>query len=265
MTGPPAIGLVLGAGGTPGGAFIRAGLAALAASTGYRPEMSATVIGTSVGALNAARIPAEPSTPPLAVADAVGDLAQRLAPTPRSLLDRLVPAPRQILGRLVGRLAPRGSHAPGYPVASPPYHPGVRVVSCRRSDGARRITPLDRAADPTAELYASAAVPAFAPPVLLDGTEHVDGAVWSTTNADLVGPDDHDVLIVIAPMVPGHGGSLVHRAHRSAMLAEVEPWVRAEKPVLILVPSEDALINRSETDAFAADARRQVQAALDGA
>lgn len=265
MTGPARIGLVLGAGGSPGGAFIRSGLRSLRETTGFRPEMSSVVVGTSVGALNAARIPAEPLTAPVPVADALGDLGLSLGPPPRRLFDRLTPAPRVILGRLVGRLAPRGTHPPDYPVAGGPYHPAVRVVSCRRSDGTRRITLLRRAEDPAAELYASAAVPGFAPPVRLDGVDHVDGAVWSTTNADLLDPGELDVLIVIGPMVPRHGGSLVHRTHRAALLSELERWRRAEKPVVVLVPSEDALINRSETEAFAADARDQVADAVDRA
>jgi predicted acylesterase/phospholipase RssA len=132
------------------------------------------------------------------------------------------------------------------------------VVSCRRSDGSRRITPLHQARHPTDELYASAAIPGFARPVRLDDAEHVDGAIWSTTNADLVGCKDHDVLIVIAPMVPTEGGSVFERTNRALLMDELGPWRRAQKPVVFLGPSPTAMAAPHDIEGFAADARAQV-------
>jgi predicted acylesterase/phospholipase RssA len=252
------IGLVLGAGGTQGGVFIRAALAAITERTGFVSAMSSTVIGTSVGALNAARIDPDPVELDGSVVERLRKLADDTAPPKRTLVDRTLAGPRQLLGRVVGRVVPAGTHTPDYPVAAGPYHHGVRIVSCRRSDGSRRIAVLSRAAYPAAELYASAAIPGFAPSVLLDGVEHVDGAVWSTTNADLVSSEDHDVLIVIAPMAARSGGGILPRSHRSAVLAEVAPWKRAGKPVILIAPSAAAIEQRNDHESFAAEARSQI-------
>lgn len=257
-TGAAKLGLVYGAGGTRGGAFIRAGIAALAERTGWVPAMSTTIIGTSVGALNAARVDPQPIMAPVAVADALGDLAARLTPCGPGLFERVIPVPRRLGGRIAGRIVPAGAHAPEYGVATPPYHPGVRVVSCRRSNGSRRITKLDEAFDPANELYASAAIPGFSRPVQLDGADHVDGAIWSTTNADLISTRDHDLLIVIAPMVPTEGGSTFQRTNRALLLDELGPWRRAGRPVLFLGPSPTAMAAPDDIEAFAADARSQI-------
>ncbi len=216
------------------------------------------MIGTSVGALNAARIEATPVAVPDDTFAALELLAVELGVPTRSVADRLLHRPREIAGRLLGRLAPAGKHTPDYEVATAPFHPEVRVVSCRRSDGARRITVLARAEEPSKELYASAAIPGFSPPVEIDGDHYVDGAVWSTTNADLVDPESFDLLIVIAPMVPLSGGSLLKRAHRASLLAEISPWRNAGKPVVYLTPTPEAIGNKDDHEAFGTDARRQI-------
>ncbi|MFW2383524.1 MAG: hypothetical protein ACN4GZ_17350 [Acidimicrobiales bacterium] len=250
--------MVLGAGGSPGGVFIRAALSAIEDRTGFVPAMSSTVIGTSVGALNAARIDSDPVETPAAVVQRLEVLAAHIPPPDLGVLDRALAGPRQIVGRAVGRFVPAGTNRPDYPVAAGPYHRAVRTVSCRRSDGTRRIANLSRAVAPAAELYASAAIPGFAPPVVLDGVEHVDGAVWSTTNADLVSPDDHDGLIVIAPMASRSGGGLLPRSHRAAVVAELAPWKRLGKPALFIAPSAEAIEGRHDHDAFAADAEARI-------
>ena len=252
------IGLVLGAGGVPGGFFLRAAMAAIEERTGWKPSMSATVVGTSAGALNAARIDAKPLAVPTAVSSALQDLATRTGPPELTALDRLVAPVRRLGGRAVGRFVPAGKHIQDYEVASQPFHPAVRVVSCERSNGRRRVTRLVEAPDPTAELYASAAIPGVTPPVRIEGKDHVDGAIWSTSNADLVAPSDHDLLIVIAPMVPASSGSLLQRGHRSALLSELGGWRSNNQPVIYLVPSVAALEERSNHEAFGQNARQQV-------
>jgi len=258
MSVAPRIGLVLGAGGTSGGFFIRAGFAALQERTGWVPAMSQMVIGTSVGALNAARIDSEAIEATDDSFERLRHLSVELGVPSRTIADRGLHAPRRVGGRLLGRLAPAGKHQPDYDVAAPPFHPQVRVVSCRRSDGSRRVSILANAAEPSKELYASAAIPGYSPPVEIDGEAYVDGAVWSTTNADLVDPVGLDLLIVIAPMVPLTGGSLLRRAHRASLLNELAPWKRSNKPIVYLVPRTDAMDNKDDHQAFGADARRQI-------
>ena len=201
---PPRIALVLGAGGVPGGAYIRAAMAELEAITGWVPASATTVVGTSVGALNAARLPLPDMAPMPSAAQlaSLGGLGRRLPPPDSSVLTSVIARIRLAGGQVAARLAPAGSHPQDYDVAQAPYHPGVMAVSVQRRGGRRRIARLVEATSPEAELYASAAVPGYVSPVVVDGEEHIDGAVWSSTNADLIGLDDHDGLVVIAPMPP---------------------------------------------------------------
>ena len=233
-------------------------MAAIGERTHWSPSMCSTIVGTSAGALNAARVHSAPAAVPGSVGEALERLAGDCKPGAPSVLDRLLAPPRILAGRAVGRLAPPGKHNQDYEVASAPFHPAVHVVSCRRSYGQRRVARLVDAASPSQELYASAAIPGFAPPVELDGHAHVDGAVWSTTNADLVDPKEHDLLIVVAPMVPATSGSFVQRAHRASLLSEVSAWRRAQLPVVYVVPSAAALAERSDHEAFGNDARVQI-------
>ncbi len=220
--------------------------------------MCSTVVGTSAGALNAARISPEPQPVPASVAAELQQLAVELAPPNPSPFDRVIAPVRRVGGRALGRLVPAGTNVQDYEVASSPFHPAVRVVSCRRSTGERRVATLTQAADPTAELYASAAIPGVTPPVLLDGAEHVDGAVWSTSNADLIESSKHDLLVVIAPMVPATSGSLLQRGHRAVLLDELADWKRTAGPVVYVVPSIGAFAERSNHEAFGSDARAQI-------
>src|SRR5256885_16147890 len=51
MEGHPKVGLVLGAGGVMGGAWLTGGLEALATETGWDPAGADRVVGTSAGAM----------------------------------------------------------------------------------------------------------------------------------------------------------------------------------------------------------------------
>ncbi len=252
---------MLGAGGTPGGAYIRAALAELESVTGWSPGAATTIIGTSVGALNAARQPlpnlSRPATSRHVAAFA--RLAVALMPPPADRLTPLVARMRYVGGRAVARLAPAGSHAQDYEVASPPYHQGVVTVSVKRGSGERRPVKLVDAAVPHAELYASAAVPGYTSPVLVGDEERIDGAVWSSTNADLVRTDDHDVLVVIAPMVASTGGNLLARSHRAQLVVELRPWIESDKPLVVVTPSGDQQRLRPDHSAFAAAGMQQVR------
>lgn len=259
----PRVGLVLGAGGTPGGAFIRAALVAIETRTGWPPASAKTIIGTSVGALNAARQPL-PETAVAATGEHIAALSSLAAmldtPSPDPLTP-LVARLRLVGGRLVAALAPAGSHGQDYDVAVSPYHPGVVTVSVVRRSGRRRAVNLATAASPKIELYASAAVPGFVKPVDINGEQRIDGAVWSTTNADLVSVDAHDALVVIAPMVPRHGGSVIARTHRAQLLAELDPWRQSGKPVVVVTPTGVDQRHRADQARFAAVATELIRTA----
>src|ERR671926_632144 len=51
MAGSPKVGLVLGAGGVMGGAWLTGGLEALATETGWDPASADTIVGTSAGSM----------------------------------------------------------------------------------------------------------------------------------------------------------------------------------------------------------------------
>ncbi len=171
----------------------------------------------------------------------------------------LVAKVRWFGGRAAARLAPTGSHPQDYDVAAAPYHPGVVSVSVVRRSGDRRAVRLVEAGAPQDELYASAAVPGYASPVVIDGEERIDGAVWSSTNADLVSVDDHDALVVIAPMVARTGGNLLARMHRAQLIIELRPWTMSGKPLVIVTPSGDEQKLRPDHGAFAATGSERVR------
>lgn len=256
------VGLVVGAGGTAGGFFIRGAFAALRDEAGWDPATAASIVGTSAGAINAAHLAADAPSAAVAGADGLTALAEALLPPALGPADRVVGPLRRIGGRLLALVGPTGRHAPGYDVARGPFHGGLRVVSVAHRAGTRRVARLTDADDPAAEMYASAAVPGYAAPVEIDGRLHIDGAVHSPTNADLISPDDHDALIVIAAMVPLDGGSIVQRSHRSLLAAELGPWARTTKPVVVISPTAAELDRRDDHDAFGAAARRRITDAL---
>ncbi len=263
MTVAPRVGLVLGAGGVPGGAYIRAALAEIEALTGWSPGSATSIVGTSVGALNGARQPLPDQSPPANTAhlEAFARLGGMLAPANPTGLTTVVAGARSIGGRIVARLAPAGSHAQDYDVAAPPYHPGVVTVSVQRGAGRRRPARLVEARSPEDELYASAAVPGFVAPVVVDGETRIDGAVWSSTNADLVSLDDHDALVVIAPMAARSGGSLLARTHQAQLSVELRPWIGSGKPLVVVTPTGADQRLRPDHGAFAATAVRAIREA----
>lgn len=241
--GPSSVGLVLGAGGGAGGQWIRGVLDGLRATTGFRPEHAATLIGTSIGAIRAAGIGPyqEPDPQTVRALQAAGTPPARQGPG-----GRVLAAARSVGGQGVAVLSRSGAPDPLTWVER--IHPETRaqVCSVRRLPPQRRVRSIADAADPEREIAASAAIPFGAQAVELDGADHVDGAVWSVTNADLAEPALLDVLIVIAPLVTTDGGTLVSALGRHQLAAELQPWARAAKPVLVFAPSSAEYSRRQE-------------------
>jgi predicted acylesterase/phospholipase RssA len=123
----------------------------------------------------------------------------------------------------------------------------------RRWPPTRRVVLLDDSSDPEREIAASAAVPFGAQAIEIDGGSHVDGAVWSVTNADVARPDGLDLLIVIAPLVTTDGGTLVSGLGRHQLAVELGPWRRASKPVLVFAPTSQEYRRRSDRPAHRRD------------
>ncbi len=238
------IGLVLGAGGVLGGAWLTGGMNALARETGWDPGSADRIVGTSagavIGALVAAGVPPwfmvahsagetfdglmGPDGRPAAEADRAGGGRFRLDPT----LPRLGPGSlRMAMTTLSNPLR----HTPLQVIAGwLPYglistetiretirravphgwvdHPSFWAIACDYRSG-KRIA-FGRADAPAAELpeavAASCAIPGFYRPVSIGDRSYVDGGVCSPSSLDLLAGRDLDLVICLNPL------SSLHRA-----------------------------------------------------
>lgn len=238
---PLTVGLVLGAGGRVGGRFIGGALDELGRTTGWRAETADAVVGTSIGAIIGSRLDTAPAD-----ARALAALDGLAVPVGPGAIDRPLAAARSVGGRLVAVAAPSGSRSPAELVPPRGSHPHVWVCSVRHRRPARRVTALAEAADPAAEVAASAAVPGVFVPVELDGAGHVDGALWSSTNADRL-PDGLDLVVAIAPMATGGAG--LPRLHLAQLRTEL-----GGRRAVVIVPD---VTDRRDGLAGAADAGRR--------
>lgn len=261
---PPGLALVVGAGGRTGGAFIDAALAELGSRVGLDPSRARILVGTSAGAFTvagtAAPTPGPRPDPQPGHAAGDGDVA-RLADGawhPR-WWDRPVAAARRRLGLLVAPLA-IGRGAPvTWSVPDGPHHPEARVVTVHARSRRREVHRLAWVDDPAAVVRASAAIPFALRPVRLGGDPHVDGALGSSTNADLATPEGAGTVVVICALVPRSGGSLLSALDRAALRHELRPWVRAGRPVVVVAPTAGDHAARTDRDRFAEAGRDAVR------
>lgn len=243
---------MLGAGGGAGGMWIRGVFDGLGETTGFRPEHAAVLIGTSIGAIRAARI--GPFTPP--PASVVDRLQQSQAPLPApSAASRTLAGFRKLGGQAIAMISTEGDDDPASWVEDIEPETRARVCSMQRFPPKRRVSSLATSSDPAREIAASAAIPFGAQRVEIEGRSHVDGAVWSVSNADLARPADLDVLVVIAPLVTLDGGTLVSALGRHQLASELQPWRAAKKPVLVFSPSNEQYRRRQEREQHRADGK----------
>ncbi len=231
------VGLVLGAGGIQGGAWLTGGLDALATETGWDPGQAEVIVGTSagsmIGALCASGIPpwfmvahssgetfngvVDAFGRPAAEADRAAGAVYRferarppIGPGSWGLAMRSLRRPRRYPpSAVVAGWMPRGffSTEPLKDVVrrvvpggwSP--HPNLWVVACDYASGRRVAFGRDDA--PGAELAdavaASCAIPGFYYPVEIDGRRYVDGGMYSTSNLDIVRDHGLDAVICLNP------------------------------------------------------------------
>ena len=231
------VGLVLGAGGIQGGAWLTGGLDALAEETGWDPASADHVVGTSagsmIGALCASGIPAwfmvahsrgetfqdvrDANGRPAAESDrsaGAGFTLQRALPPigPGSwrLALRTLANPRRYTPATVATgWLPRGIFSVDglkdtirsvVPSGWSP-HPNLWIVACDYETGRR--TAFGREGAPQADLAdavaASCAIPGLYHPVTIDGRRYVDGGIYSTSNADILRNEDLDLVICLNP------------------------------------------------------------------
>ena len=242
------VGLVLGAGGVLGGAWVVGALEALAAETGWDPGSADRIVGTSagamVGALSACGIP-----PWFMVAHSIGetevpdpdaDATRSAGATYR--LHRGIPSLGPGSWRLAAaslarpyRYSPTAVLAgwlPGGFVSTEPLkatvravagdgwapHPGLWIVACDYATGRRVAFGRDDA--PPASLAdavaASCAIPGFYRAVEIGDRRYVDGGVASTSNLDVLAEAELDLVICLNPTSSLHAAQQRRPAERAA-------------------------------------------------
>lgn len=227
----PRRGVVFGAGGVLGFAWMVGALKALTDTSGFDPRSAEVLIGTSAGSVMAALLGGGVDTDtmlrhqrgivvegdPRIEYDYERD-AGALPPLPRpgigsrGLLLRIARHPRRFPPlAVIASLAPSG-RATLAPVGSMVSslvgtdgwvpHPATWVVAMDYDTG-RRV-PFGRPGAPPATLseavMASCAIPGWYAPVSIGGHRYVDGGTCSPTSLDLLADRDLDEAIVLAPM-----------------------------------------------------------------
>jgi NTE family protein len=231
------VGLVLGAGGVLGGAWLTGGLEALARRTGWDPGSADHIVGTSagamIGAFTAAGVP-----PWFMVAHSGGETFEGLTGPdgrPAGEADRSGGAVFR-LHRGLPRLGPGSLRLVAATLARPMSHTPLQVLSGWIPNGlvsteelkaiVRRAVPsgwvdhpsfwsvatdyrsgrrvaFGREDAPAAELAdavaASCAIPGFYRAVEIGGRPYVDGGVCSASNLDLLKGRGLDLVICLNP------------------------------------------------------------------
>ena len=226
------VGIVLGAGGFVGGAWLTGALMALEDLTGWSPRRADHLVGTSAGAMIAAMVaggaPAA-DVPDLFYGDGLKPLRQHpeQAARPRGATIRWRDGWQPALGspglawdviRNPGRVPAGVAMAAILPrgfVDTEPVkemvrrvvpegwapHPKLWVVACDLDTGNR--VPFGAEGAPVPDLAdavaASCAIPGFYSPVAIDGRFYVDGGCWSTSNLDMLTHAGLDLVICFNP------------------------------------------------------------------
>ncbi|MBW3658465.1 MAG: patatin-like phospholipase family protein [Actinobacteria bacterium] len=272
------IGVVLGAGGVLGHAFHAGVLAALHEVTGFDAKDADRLVGTSAGSVVAALLAGGMPAADLA-AEALGrpvsDVGRRLAgrrgngaivpPEPDPSASRWRPAAPALLARLVTRpwrhrpgvlaaaALPAGRTAvPGLGswiggIVGATWPDRLRVVAVRLGDGRRVVfgDPDAPATDAVHAVSASCAIPAYYAPVEIAGERYLDGGVHSPTNADVLGDERLDLVVVVSPMSVAPSdrrvtADLPARLYFAALLArERRRLEKAGTAVLVFAPDAD--------------------------
>jgi NTE family protein len=282
------VGLVLGAGGVLGGAWLVGGLSALARETDWDPGSADQIVGTSagsmVGALVAAGVPPwfmvahsrgevfeglmGPDGRPAAEADRSAGASFRLhrgfpvigPGSLRMAFTALSNPLRHTPFQMVAGWIPTGfistdslkdvvrRAVPGDWVD----HPNYWAVACDYETGRR--TPFGRLGSPRAHIAdavaASCAIPGFYRPVKIGRRRYVDGGVCSVSNLDLVAGRGFDVVICLNPLTSSSEGERRARGGVTGLAAG------AVNSALDFVPSLTRRASRGRLEREARKVRR---------
>lgn len=280
------VALVLGAGGVIGRAYHVGTLAALAEAAGWEARSAGLIVGTSAGAGTGATLRLGLSVADhrarLTGADLseegealVGGLSHHTEfdePTPRGLAERRPQAPHLVFEGLrppwparvgvgLSGLLPRGN-VPIGPLGEKlrllygdrwPDQP-LWICSVRMRDGRRVVFGRDDPApgspghpDLATAVEASSAIPGYFEPVAIADDQYLDGAAFSSTNADLTAGLGFDGVVVISPMsavreaLRWHPRSASRAAYHRILQREVDAVEAAGSPVLVFEPTREDL------------------------
>lgn len=275
--------IVLGGGGLLGFAWMVGALAALETEARFDARTADLLVGTSAGSVAASLlacgasvdevrrhhqgVPA-PADPPIAYDhDNGGALPPPPQLRPGSLRlfwdgvrhPRRVPAIVAFTGalptgrgtlepvrRLVADLADRSGLHQRWP-----ERPSTWITATDYRTGERVVFGRDAAAPLADAVVASCAIPAWYPPMVIDGRSFIDGGAVSNASVDLVAEANIDEVYVFAPMasvVPDRPRSPVSRIERAIrraitkrILADAETLRAAGSRVILVTPGPDDL------------------------
>ena len=297
------IAVVFSAGGGKGDPFHSGVVGAIAEHTGWDAGSADLLVGTSAGSFTTTALRAG-----LSAADAEArHVGASISAEGQAILDRIVTpyeeptidrsllpsAPRMALNavwppwstdpvRLAYGLLPDGNRS-GAAIATRmdellpdgwPARP-TWIVAVRTNDGKRIVFGRDDVkGTPGQAAQASSAIPAIYAPVRIGERTYVDGAVHSSTNADLVAMLGFDLVIVssVKTAVPEDRSWLTdpERAWFSTKLDNEVATVRSKgTPVVVIEPDAEQVDrfragDRAEVCAVGRKAAERVLAATDG-
>jgi NTE family protein len=251
------VGLVLGAGGVMGGAWLTGGLEAIARETGWDPASAEYVVGTSAGSMMAGLL-ASGVPPWFMVAHSAGEsfeglngadgraasTADRSAGATFKLHKGMPPMGPGSWRLIANSLTAPSEHRPtavfagwlprGF-ISTEPLkdtirrvvpegwadHPNLWIVACDYANGRRVAFGRDDAppADLADAVAASCAIPGFYRPVSIGHKRYVDGGLWSTSNLDILRNEQLDLVICLNPTSSLHPTLAWNPAERVAAAA----------------------------------------------
>ena len=249
------VGIVLGAGGPMGWAYHLGVLEGVRDAIGREPANADRVVGTSAGGAIAAtlltgsttdevlRLISEP--PDDAERDRMKSSATGALRNPLKALRPVAPG----LVRCVRHVGPATALVGLLPSGLFPtvflrrFAPDVAwpdalwIPSVRLDDGRTVVFGRDPVEVTVGDaVEATSAVPTMFQPKEIGGARYVDGAVASSTHADTLVPEGHDVVLISAPMTRP-GGIIRTRAART-LDREVAELHAAGSRTIVLVPDE---------------------------
>jgi NTE family protein len=273
------VGLVLGGGGVIGLAYHAAALAAMEHDLDWDPRSVDVVVGTSAGSmagallrrgvpasdLAAVTVGAEPRSSPPGLDKALGERPEFPPVRLGSFLARpRLPSPGLVAAwaRRPWRLDPLAALASVLPDGSLDLAEHATMIervlgadwpnedlwlcTVRQRDLRRMVIGRNEAAQLTAAVCASCAVPGYFRPVHINGTPHIDGGVRSPTNADVLRRRDLDLAIIVSPMSGRDlgllgAGNLVRRYARRQAESERERLRQAGIPSVLIEPGPEVV------------------------